>query len=60
MGSGYKRLYKATERENQLLTELSVAQDEMIERLKVLAAAQRELIETLKVSVQQVASCQMI
>ena len=48
MGSGYKRLYEATERENQTLTKLVEAQDEMIEKFKVLVAAQQELIETLK------------
>lgn len=48
MGSGYKRLYEATERENQALTKMVEMQDDMIERLKALVAAQQELIEILK------------
>ena len=35
MGSGYKRLYEAAERENRLLTELSDAKGEMIEKLNI-------------------------
>ena len=45
MGSGYKKLYEATERENQALTKLADAQGEMIERLKEMVEAQQELIE---------------
>lgn len=47
MGSGYKRLYEATERENQTLTKLVDAQSEMIEKLKAMVAAQQEVIKSL-------------
>ena len=53
MGSGYKKLYEATERENQALTELADAQGEMIERLKVMVEAQQELIKTLNKEVDE-------
>ena len=53
MGSGYKRLYEAAERENRLLTELSDAKGEMIEKLNIMVAAQQELIETLKKQVDE-------
>lgn len=53
MGSGYKRLYEVTERENQDLTKLVDMQDDMIERLKALVAAQQELIKTLNKEVDE-------
>lgn len=53
MGSGYKRLYEATERENQTLTKLVDAQGEMIERLKEMVEAQQELIKTLNKEVDE-------
>lgn len=53
MGSGYKRLYEATERENQTLTKLVDSQGEMIEKLEAMIEAQQELIKTLNKEVDE-------
>lgn len=47
MGSGYKKLYESSERENKILTQMIETKDALIENLEKLVAVQQETLEKL-------------